>query len=45
MESVIHHFRLVTEGIKPPLGDAYAAVESAKGEIGCYIVSDGSNKP
>lgn len=45
MESVIHHFKLVTEGIKPPEGEAYAAVESSKGEIGCHIVSDGSNKP
>jgi len=45
MESVIHHFKLVTEGIKPPVGEAYAAVESSKGEIGCYVVSDGSNKP
>ena len=45
MESVIHHFKLVTEGIKPPEGEAYAAVESSKGEIGCYIVSDGTNKP
>lgn len=45
MEAVIHHFKLVTDGIKPPVGEAYAAVESSKGEIGCYIVSDGSNKP
>lgn len=45
MESVIHHFKLVTEGFKPPVGEAYAAVESAKGEIGVYVVSDGSNKP
>jgi NADH-quinone oxidoreductase subunit D len=45
MESVIHHFKLVTDGIKPPVGEAYSAVESSKGEIGCYIVSDGSNKP
>ncbi len=45
MESVIHHFKLVTEGIKPPEGEVYVSVESSKGEIGCHIVSDGSNKP
>jgi NADH-quinone oxidoreductase subunit D len=45
MESVIHHFKLVTEGLKPPVGEAYVPVESAKGEVGCYVVSDGSNKP
>ncbi len=45
MESLIHHFKLVTEGLHPPMGEAYACVESPKGEIGMYIVSDGSNKP
>lgn len=45
MESLIHHFKLWTEGYKPPRGDAYVAVESGRGELGCYIVSDGSNKP
>jgi NADH-quinone oxidoreductase subunit D len=45
MESLIHHFKLWTEGYKPPVGDAYVAVESGRGELGCYIVSDGSNKP
>jgi NADH-quinone oxidoreductase subunit D len=45
MESVIHHFKLWTEGFKPPKGDAYVAVESGRGELGCYIVSDGSSKP
>jgi NADH-quinone oxidoreductase subunit D len=45
MESLIHHFKLWTEGFKPPVGDAYAAIESARGELGCYAVSDGSNKP
>ncbi len=45
MESLIHHFKLVTEGIKPPAGEVYAAVESPRGELGYYIVSDGSGKP
>ena len=45
MESLIHHFKLWTEGFKPPVGDAYAAIESGRGELGCYVVSDGSNKP
>jgi NADH-quinone oxidoreductase subunit D len=45
MEAVIHHFRLVSEGFKPPAGDVYAFVESPRGELGFYMVSDGSNKP
>jgi NADH-quinone oxidoreductase subunit D len=45
MESLIHHFKLWTEGFKPPRGDAYAAIESPRGELGTYIVSDGSPKP
>jgi NADH-quinone oxidoreductase subunit D len=45
MESLIHHFKLWTEGFKPPVGDAFVSVESGRGELGCYIVSDGSNKP
>lgn len=45
MEAVIHHFKLVSEGIHPPVGDIYCCVESARGELGHYLVSDGSNKP
>jgi len=45
MEDLIHHFKLYTEGIRVPEGEAYAAVEHPKGEFGIYIVSDGANKP
>ena len=45
MEALIHHFKLFTEGFCLPAGDAYAAVEHPKGEFGCYLVSDGANKP
>lgn len=45
MEAVIHHFKLWTEGFRPPIGEAYAAVEGSKGELGFYIVSDGTNTP
>ncbi|HEY1437163.1 MAG TPA: NADH-quinone oxidoreductase subunit D [Casimicrobiaceae bacterium] len=45
MEELIHHFKLFTEGIHVPPGEAYAAVEHPKGEFGIYIVSDGANKP
>ncbi len=45
MEALIHHFKLFTEGIKVPAGEAYVAVESPRGELGCYMVSDGSGKP
>ena len=45
MESLIHHFKLFTEGYTVPEGEAYAAVEHPKGEFGVYLISDGSNKP
>ena len=45
MEALIHHFKIFTEGFKVPEGEAYTAVESPRGELGCYIVSDGSAKP
>ncbi|ACL23960.1 NADH dehydrogenase (quinone) subunit D [Chloroflexus aggregans] len=45
MESLIHHFKLWTEGFKPPRGDAYVSIESPRGILGCYVVSDGSPKP
>jgi NADH-quinone oxidoreductase subunit D len=45
MESLIHHFKLWTEGFKPPVGDASVGIESPRGELGTYIVSDGSPKP
>ncbi len=45
MEAVIHQFKLVSEGIHPPVGEIYAAVESPRGEKGYYLVSDGSNRP
>ncbi len=45
MESLIHHFKLVTEGFRVPPGQAYQAVESAKGELGCHLVSDGGTRP
>jgi NADH-quinone oxidoreductase subunit D len=45
MEAVIHHFKLVSEGLHPPVGALYNCIESARGELGYYLVSDGSNKP
>ncbi len=45
MEALIHHFKIFTEGFKVPEGEAYVAVESPRGELGCYIVSDGTGKP
>jgi NADH-quinone oxidoreductase subunit D len=45
MEELIHHFKLFTEGMHVPAGEAYASVEHPKGEFGIYLVSDGANKP
>ena len=45
MESLIHHFKIVTEGYSVPEGEVYAVVESPRGELGCYVVSDGGPKP
>ena len=45
MEALIHHFKLYTEGVHVPAGEVYAAIESAKGEFGVYLVADGTNKP
>ncbi len=45
MEALIHHFKLFTEGYCLPEGEAYAAVEHPKGELGVYMISDGANKP
>ncbi len=45
MEELIHHFKLFTEGIHVPRGEAYAAIEHPKGEFGVYLISDGANKP
>jgi NADH-quinone oxidoreductase subunit D len=45
MESLIHHFKIVTEGYRVPEGEVYVPVESPRGELGCYVVSDGGPKP
>ncbi len=45
MEALIHHFKVFTEGFRVPEGEVYVAIESPRGELGCYLVSDGSSKP
>jgi NADH-quinone oxidoreductase subunit D len=45
MEALIYHFKIFTEGFSPPPGEAYATVESPRGELGCFVASDGSPKP
>jgi NADH-quinone oxidoreductase subunit D len=45
MEALIHHFKLFTEGFKVPEGEVYVSIESPRGELGCYLVSDGTSKP
>src|SRR5918911_488324 len=45
MESLIHHFKIVTEGFRVPEGQVYVPVESPRGEFGCYLVSDGGPRP
>ena len=45
MEALIYHFKIVTEGFSPPPGEAYVTIESPRGELGCFIASDGSPKP
>src|SRR5438477_5107379 len=45
MEALIHHFKIFTEGFKVPEGEVYVAIESPRGELGCYLVSDGSARP
>ncbi|MBX7233759.1 MAG: NADH dehydrogenase (quinone) subunit D [Caldilineales bacterium] len=45
MEAVIHHFKLFTEGFRPPVGEAYHGIEASKGEMGVYLISDGSAHP
>jgi NADH-quinone oxidoreductase subunit D len=45
MAALIRHFKIMEEGFRPPVGEAYGAVESPKGELGFYLISDGSNKP
>ena len=45
MESLIHHFKIVTEGFRVPAGEVYTAIESPRGELGCYVCSAGGPKP
>ena len=45
MEALIHHFKIFTEGFRVPEGEVYVAIESPRGELGCYMVSDGTSKP
>jgi NADH-quinone oxidoreductase subunit D len=45
MEALIHHFKLVTQGIEVPAGEVYQPVESPRGELGAYVVSDGGRHP
>ncbi|MGH9194977.1 MAG: NADH-quinone oxidoreductase subunit D, partial [Acidimicrobiia bacterium] len=45
MEAVIHHFKLVTQGYNVPVGDVYVPVESPRGELGYYVISDGGSRP
>ena len=45
MEALIHHFKIFTEGFKVPEGEVYVAIESPRGELGCYMASDGPAKP
>jgi NADH-quinone oxidoreductase subunit D len=45
MEALIHHFKLVTEGFRVPVGEAYVPIEGPRGELGCFVVADGSAKP
>lgn len=45
MEAMIHHFKLIIQGIRPPKGEVYTSIEAPKGELGFYIISDGSSRP
>ena len=45
MEALIYHFKIYTEGFAPPPGEVYQRIESPRGELGCFIASDGSPKP